>query len=363
VQSTNPKATQQPDGKKKQRKKGKGDKKPTNNVGGGNTEKKKSKYPCNLCTEDHPTHLCPRLAEAQKLLAQQQPVVLTNPFPHGKNLTQASSSMDGGSQGPPPSSSNPSSVNVYMLKGDAHIATRTHDYGMPNTSEKGKEAENPPLPLQIEKTLGETMTHIPKGAFKKASHNPNARATQNYSVVEDLSQTPCAMSTLEVLQSCPSQRKALLAALGSAETCNSGTIMLDTTDLKPRLPYHVAFQIVVAYTTKTFTRNIFRTVVDEGASTCVMSLACWKAIGQPILSPSPTLLTAFDGHSFRPHGIIPSFIVQLGGKTVCVEVEVVDAPLDYNLLLGRSWTYAMHAVVATVFPGLVVSTRGSDRVH
>jgi hypothetical protein len=33
------------------------------------------------------------------------------------------------------------------------------------------------------------MTHIPKGAFKRASHNPNARATQNYSVVEYLSQT------------------------------------------------------------------------------------------------------------------------------------------------------------------------------
>jgi hypothetical protein len=102
-----------------------------------------------------------------------------------------------------------------MMKGDAFISTRAHDYSKPSTSEKGKEAEIPSLPLQIEKTLGETMTHIPKGAFKKASHNPNARATQNYSVVEDLSQTPCAMSTLEVLQSCPSQRKALLATLGS----------------------------------------------------------------------------------------------------------------------------------------------------
>jgi hypothetical protein len=162
VQSTNPKANQQPDGKKKQRKKGKGDKKPTNNVGGGNIEKKKSKYPCNLCMEDHPTHLCPRLAEAQKLLAQQQPVVLTNPFPHGKNLTQASSSMDGGSQGPPPSSSNPSAVNVYMLKGDAHIATRAHDYGMPSTVEKGKEAENPSVPLQIEKNDGRNNDMHPK---------------------------------------------------------------------------------------------------------------------------------------------------------------------------------------------------------
>ena len=125
--------------------------------------------------------------------------------------------------------------------------------------------------------------------------------------------------------------------------------MLDTTELKPRLPYHVAFQIVVAHPTKTFTRNIFRTVVDKGISTCVMSLACWKAIGQPALSPSPNLLTAFDGRSFRPHGIVPSFPMQLGGKIVCIEVKVVNAPLDYNLLLGWSWTYAMQAVVATVF--------------
>jgi hypothetical protein len=142
------------------------------------------------------------------------------------------------------------------------------------------------------------MTCIPKGVFKRDSHNPNSRAAQNYSVVEDLSQTPCAMSALEVLQSFPAQRRALLTALGSTETRNPGTIMLDTTELKPRLPYHVAFQIVVAHPTKTFTRNIFHTVVDEGASTCVMSLACWKAIGQPKLSLSPTLLTAFDGHSF-----------------------------------------------------------------
>jgi hypothetical protein len=41
--------------------------------------------------------------------------------------------------------------------------------------------------------------------------------------------------------------------------------------------------------------------------------------------------------------------MQLGGKTMYVEVEVVDVPLEYNLLLARGWTYAMHAVVATFF--------------
>jgi hypothetical protein len=206
--------------------------------------------------------------------------MLTNPFQHGKNLTQASTSTEGGSQETCPPPNNPTSANSYMVRGDAFIATRAHDYSKPSTSKKGKEVELPYLPLQIEKTLGKTMTCIPKGAFKKASHNSNARATQNYSVVEDLSQTPCVMSALEVLQSFPSQRKALLIALGSTETCNPGAIMLDTTDLKPCLPYHVAFQIVVAYPMKTFTRNIFRTVIDEGASTCVMSLA----FGKPLAS-------------------------------------------------------------------------------
>jgi hypothetical protein len=32
-----------------------------------------------------------------------------------------------------------------------------------------------------------------------------------------------------------------------------------------------------------------------------------------------------------------------------VDVEVVDAPLDYNLLLGHNWTYAMTTVVSSVF--------------
>jgi hypothetical protein len=39
----------------------------------------------------------------------------------------------------------------------------------------------------------------------------------------------------------------------------------------------------------------------------------------------------------------------LGGKTVTVDVEVVDAPLDYNLLLERSWFYAMNVIASSVF--------------
>ena len=92
-----------------------------------------------------------------------------------------------------------------------------------------------------------------------------------------------------------------------------------------------------------------RAVVDEGASTCVMSLTYWKALISPELVLSNTLLTAFYGRSFHLHGILPDFEIKLAGKAVSIEVEVIDAPLDYNLLLGRSWTYAMSVIASAVF--------------
>ena len=42
-------------------------------------------------------------------------------------------------------------------------------------------------------------------------------------------------------------------------------------------------------------------------------------------------------------------LVDIGGKTVSFQVEVVDAPLDYNLLLGRNLFYPMTVVASTVF--------------
>ena len=92
-----------------------------------------------------------------------------------------------------------------------------------------------------------------------------------------------------------------------------------------------------------------RTMIDKGTATSVMSLSCWKGLGSPELSQSATMLTAFDGRSFQLHGIIPSLKVQLGGKTIVIEVEVVDAPLDYNILLGRNWMYSMQAVASSLF--------------
>jgi hypothetical protein len=75
---------------------------------------------------------------------------------------------------------------------------------------------------------------------------------QNYSIVEDLAQAPSAMSTLEVLQSCPAQRRALLKSIGGIDPNDRNLIVFDLEDHIPRLPPQLAFQIQVVF----FDKNI-----------------------------------------------------------------------------------------------------------
>jgi hypothetical protein len=153
------------------------------------------------------------------------------------------------------------------------------------------------------------------------------------------------MSSLKVLQSFPIQRKALLKSIGGIDPTNTSLIIFDLEDHIQRLPPQLAFQIQVII----FDKNICRIVIDEGASMCVMSITYWKAIGSPPLTESHNMLKAFNGSSFKPYSVLLSLLVTLEGKMVNVEVEVFDAPLDYNLLLGRSWIDSMRAVVSTFF--------------
>jgi hypothetical protein len=75
------------------------------------------------------------------------------------------------------------------------------------------------------------------------------------------------MSALEVLQSCPTQQKALLKAISGIDPKDTNLIIFDFEDHIPRLPPQLAFQIQVIV----FEKNICRTIIDEGSLTCVMS--------------------------------------------------------------------------------------------
>ena len=50
-----------------------------------------------------------------------------------------------------------------------------------------------------------------------------------------------------------------------------------------------------------------------------------------------------------PLGILPQLPISLEEKIVCIDVMVVQGPLDFNLLLGCDYVYAMKAVVSTLF--------------
>jgi len=80
-----------------------------------------------------------------------------------------------------------------------------------------------------------------------------------------------------------------------------------------------------------------------------MLITCWKALCSPTINQSPMTLKALDGRVFPLYGILNDFLVKLEDKTIAIDVEVVDAQLDYNLFLGRSWTYSMVVVVSSCF--------------
>ena len=82
---------------------------------------------------------------------------------------------------------------------------------------------------------------------------------------------------------------------------------------------------------------------------CVMSTLVWQKLGSPILQPSSMTLQAYDGHPTKSQGILPHVPITLARNTVLIDIEVVNAQLDYNLLLGRSYMYAMQVIASNIF--------------
>jgi hypothetical protein len=46
-----------------------------------------------------------------------------------------------------------------------------------------------------------------------------------------------------------------------------------------------------------------------------------ESYSSPELIQTNTMLKEFDGHTFKPLGIMPTFPVELGGKTISIEVR------------------------------------------
>ena len=117
--------------------------------------------------------------------------MLTNPLPHNKNMNSRTHDPFGGDQYLPKASGHGCIDMVHA----ARVVTRAKDYGS-SQLDLGKEPAPLGSPLHIENPMDNLKLHL---TFLKES----------LSVWGTI-----LMHTLEVLQSCPSQRKALLSSLG-----------------------------------------------------------------------------------------------------------------------------------------------------
>jgi hypothetical protein len=89
-----------------------------------------------------------------------------------------------------------------------------------------------------------------------------------------------------------------------------------------------------------------------------MSKIVWQKLGSPELIPSAITLRAYDERPSSPEGLFQNVPVELGGKTILIDIEVINAQLDYNILLGRSYMYAMKAVASSVFRTIMFPHNG-----
>jgi hypothetical protein len=60
-------------------------------------------------------------------------------------------------------------------------------------------------------------------------------------------------------------------------------------------------------------------------------------------------LFTFNRRTSHPLGILPKFPITWGGKNVFIDVMVVHDPLDFDLLHGQDYVYAMKDILSTLF--------------
>jgi len=127
---------------------------------------------------------------------------------------------------------------------------------------------------------------------------------------------------------------------------SSSVISFDWSHLTAfHLPFNVPFQVMI----HAYDKVVPGTVLDKGASVSLMPSTTWQALGSPQLVAVAQNLIAFDGGTTQPLGILLKFPINFGGKTVYIDVLVTQGALDFSLLLGRDYVYAMGALVSSLF--------------
>jgi hypothetical protein len=298
--------------------------------------KKKSrvKFPCMLCKGSHLTHLCPHMDEASKLL---EDMTVSQPqLPAAYRKLSLNPPVVDGMINPVPSSVNPVDHVVNLVTSLVEPVDQVVD-PIPSSV-------NPTLPLESETQVVDSFPPV----------DPILPLENETQVVDLIS--PSVDPTLP-LESKPDTAHVFLVDTDSAVSGgippspmepppSNEAIRFDWDVLTgPRLPSYIPFQITV----QVCGRDVTKTLIDEGSSVSILSSIAWQALGCPSLAPVTQNLLAFNRRTSQPLGTLPQFPVTLGGKTVFIDVMVVQDSLDFSLLLGRDYVYAMKAIVSTLF--------------
>jgi hypothetical protein len=318
--------------------------------------KKKSrvKFPCMLCKGSHLTHLFPRMDKASKLL---EDMTVSQPqLPAAYRKFSLNPPVVDGMITPDPSSVNPIDHVVNLVTSLIEPVDKVVD-PIPSSvnptlpSESETKAVDP-IPSSVDPTLPlESVTQVVDPFPPVDPILPLENATQ---VVDLISSS---VDPTLPLESKPDTAHIFL--IDTDSTMSGGippspvkpppsneAILFNWGVLTgPRLPSHIPFQITV----QVCGRDVPQTLIDEGASVSILSSFAWQALGCPQLAPVTQNLLAFNRRTSQPLGTLPQFPVTLGGKTVFIDVMVVQDPLDFSLLLGRDYVYAMKAIVSTLF--------------
>ena len=280
-------------------------------------QKGKSRFPCKLCEGDHAIHRCPFLDEAKRVL-DDRPVSPLRLPPGYKKLLPSPSLVE-----------NP--AGPLKWSAEASIIEDKPSESIPDESQKVEAAVDPVLPSEVPSS-DDTVTEENKDDTVQILFINTDSDEHGGNLPIPLPQEGSSSESYPAVYSVPPPSNLVVS--------------FDWNQLgRPRLPASVPFRIIV----QIYRMVMAGTIIDEGASVSILSSTAWKALGSPSLLPEMRNLTGFDKGTSRPLGILPNVPITLRGKTVQMNVMVVQGPLDYNLLLGRDYIYCMGAIVSSLF--------------
>jgi hypothetical protein len=297
-------------------------------------KKRRVKFPCLLCKGNHLTHLFPSMEEASKLLEDMtisQPQLLAA----YRKLSLNPPVVDGMIT-PVPSLVNPVDHVVNLVTSSVEPFDKVVD-PIPSSV-------NPTLPLESETQAVNLVPPI----------DPIIPLENETQVIDLIS---LSVDPTLPLESKPNTAYVFLVDTDSAMSGgippspvepppSNEAIRFDWDVLTgPPLPSYIPFQITV----QVCGRDVTKTLIDEGSSVSILSSITWQTLGCPSLVPVTQNLLAFNRRTSQPLGTLPQFPITLGGKNVFIDVMVVQDSLDFSLLLGRDYVYAMKAIVSTLF--------------